>query len=145
MNLLKSNTQIKFMSIIMLFVGIMSSGCSNKVMFNTSRVVPAAEGFAKITKDENGNKLIKIEIMRLTQPNRLHPSRDLYVVWMETKDNGIRNIGQLRTNSGFFSSTLKSSFSTITPFSPTKIFITAENDASITRPTGETVLSTDKL
>ncbi|MGY3053517.1 hypothetical protein ACVWYG_001717 [Pedobacter sp. UYEF25] len=128
---------------ILFFVGTALSSCSNKVMFNTSRVVPAAQGYAKVTKDDNGNKLISIEIMRLTQPTRLQPSRSVYVVWMETKDNGLKNIGQLRTGSGFFSSTLKSSFTTITPFVPKMIFITAENNADITRPTGDTVLSTD--
>lgn len=144
-NFLKINKQKNYLFFIALFIGATLSSCSNKMVFNTSRVVPAAEGYAKVTKDDNGNKLIKIEIMRLTQPTRLHPSRDLYVVWMDTKDNGIRNIGQLKTNSGFFSSTLKSNFSTITPFTPKKIFITAENDANITRPTGETVMSTDRF
>ena len=130
---------------MLLFAGIALSSCSNKVMFNTSRVVPAAEGYAKVTKDDNGNKKIEIEIMRLTEPTRLQPSRDLYVVWMETKDNGVKNIGQLKTSSGLFSSTLKSSFSTSTPFNPTKIFITAENDSNIIKPTGQTVLETNNL
>lgn len=143
MNLIKTSKQTKYFFFIALFIGVTLSSCSNKVMFNTSRVVPAAEGFAKVTKDDNGNKMITIEIKRLTQPTRLNPSRDLYVIWMETKDNGLRNIGQLRTNSGFFSSTLKSNFSTITPFSPKRIYITAENSADIVRPTGVTVLSTD--
>ncbi len=130
---------------MLLFAGIALSSCSNKVMFNTSRVVPAAEGYAKVTKDDNGNKKIEIEIMRLTEPTRLQPSKDLYVVWMETKDNGVKNIGQLKTSSGLFSSTLKSSFSTSTPFNPSKIFITAENDSNIIKPTGQTVLETNNL
>ncbi|MBC7418470.1 MAG: hypothetical protein H7325_09970 [Pedobacter sp.] len=141
----KTAKQNSIFLFILLLVGTTFSSCSNKVMFNTSRVVPAAQGYAKVTKDDNGNKLISIEIMRLTQPTRLQPSRSVYVVWMETKDNGLKNIGQLRTGSGFFSSTLKSSFTTITPFVPKMIFITAENNADITRPTGDTVLSTDKF
>ena len=139
----KKSTNIFFF--LLLVVGTSLSSCSNKVRFNTSRVVPAAEGYAKISKDDNGNKLITIEIMRLTEPTRLRPSKDIYVVWMDTKDNGLKNIGQLRTSSGFFSSTLKSNFTTTTPFVPKKIFITAENNADITRPTGDTVLSTDRF
>ena len=131
-------------SVFVLFVMILS-GCSSKVMFNTSRIVPAAEGYVKVTRDDNGNKVVNIEIKRLTQPTRLQPSRDVYVVWMETKDNGLKNIGQLKTNSSFFSGELKSSFSAITPFDPSKVFITAENDANIIRPSGVTVLSTDRL
>ena len=145
MKYLKVNLKTKILAVMLLFAGIALSSCSNKVMFNTSRVVPAAEGYAKVTKDDNGNKKIEIEIMRLTEPTRLQPSRDLYVVWMETKDNGVKNIGQLKTSSGLFSSTLKSSFSTSTPFNPTKIFITAENDSNIIKPTGQTVLETNNL
>ncbi|MET4083845.1 hypothetical protein ABIB40_003818 [Pedobacter sp. UYP30] len=145
MTQLKANKQTTLRFLILLFICTALSSCSNKVMFNTSRVVPAAEGYTKITKDDNGNKLITIEIKRLTQPTRLQPSRNLYVVWMDTKDNGLRNIGELRTGSGFFSSTLKSNFSTITPFTPKRIFITAENNADIVRPTGDTVLSTDRF
>ena len=145
MNYLKSKIPFKLLSATLLLSIMIFAGCSNKVVFNTSRVVPAAEGYVKITKDDNGNKVVNIEIKRLTQPTRLQPSRDLYVVWMETKDNGLKNIGQLRTNSSFFSSELKSSFSTITPFNPSKVFITAEDDANIIRPSGVTVLSTDRL
>lgn len=145
MNYLKLKIPFKILCTTVLVSIMILAGCSNKVMFNTSRVVPAAEGYVKITKDDNGNKVVNIEIKRLTQPTRLQPSRDVYVVWMDTKDNGLKNIGQLRTNSSFFSSELKSSFSAITPFNPSKVFITAENDANIVRPSGVTVLSTDRL
>lgn len=145
MNNFKTCFPVKLATLMLFFAGIIFSGCSNKVNFNTSQVVPAAVGYAKVTKGDNGNKLIKIEITHLSPPERLRPSKDMYIVWMETEDNGTRNIGQLRTETGFFSSTFKSSFTAITPFKPKKFFITAENSANIIKPNGETVLSTNKL
>ena len=83
--------------------------------------------------------------MRLAEPKRLSPPRQMYVVWMETEQNGTKNIGQLNTSSGMFSKTLKSSLKTVSSFKPTKIFITAEDDASIQYPGGQRVLNTDSF
>lgn len=91
----------------LLLIGILFSSCSTKVRFITSQVVPAARGYAKISRDENKNYSIDIEIENLAEPSRLKPSKAAYVVWMETVDNGIKNLGQLKSSSGFFSSTLQ--------------------------------------
>ena len=121
------------------------SSCSNKVPFETSSVVPAARGDVKVKKGDNNNYVISIELTDLAEPERLQPSREVYVVWMKTRSNLTKNIGQIETSSGFLSGQLKSSFETVTPFKPTRIFITAEENASIRYPQSEVVLSTDNF
>jgi hypothetical protein len=66
-----------------------------------------------------------------------------YVVWMETTDNRIRKIGQLKTSSGLFSKTLKSSLTTVSVVEPRRFFITAEKDGNIDSP-GSTIVLTTK-
>ena len=119
--------------------------CARKITFATSSVVPAAEGSVKVKRDNNKNYNIEINVMRLADPKRLSPPREMYVVWMETEGKGTNNLGQLKTSSGLFSKTLKSSLTTVSAFKPTRIFITAEDDASIQYPAGQTVLSTNSF
>ena len=104
--------------------------------------MPSAEGSIKIGKDDNHNATIDINILRLADPKRLTPSKKLYVVWMETKDNGIKNLGQLNSEDSFFSSTLKAEMHAVTPFKPVKVFITAENNTNIGTPGTQVVMTT---
>src|SRR5688572_28989951 len=50
-----------------LFLLILSS-CSNKVAFNTSTVMPTAEGSVKVNRDNNSNYSIDIHIKHLANP-----------------------------------------------------------------------------
>ena len=118
------------------------SSCARKMNFQVSQVVPAAEGTVKVKKDNNKNYEIKIELTNLAEPNRLLPSKNIYVVWMESHDNDTKNIGQINSTTGFLSSKLKASFATVSSLKPTKIFITAEDDAAIQYPGTQVVLST---
>ncbi|CAN5189759.1 hypothetical protein BH11BAC6_BH11BAC6_05180 [soil metagenome] len=127
---------------VLLFIIFTFSSCARKMSFQTSSVVPAAEGIVKIKKDKNNNYNIDINIMRLASPDRLNPPKDLYVVWMNTDNNAAKNIGQIKTSSGFLSKTLKSSLQTVSTTNPTGFFITAENDGNVQYPSGEVVLKT---
>ena len=122
---------------------IFASSCSSKLKFENSTVVPAAQGSVKIGKDDNGNYELDLSIIHLTEPSRLSPSKELYVIWMETENNGIKNIGQLKSGTGFFSNTLKASFHTVTSFKPKRVFITAENNADIQTPGPQVILTTN--
>lgn len=62
---------------------------------------------------------------------------------METEKNGRKNIGQLKTSSGLFSRTLKSSLETVTSFKPVNFIITAEDEGNIQNPGGQVVLKTN--
>ena len=130
---------------ILMFAAFILQSCASRYAFSTSQVVPAAEGAVKVKKDGNNNYKVNVEVKRLVEPKRLTPTRQLYVVWMETEKNGTKNIGQLKTSSGMFSSTLRSSLETVSPFKPVSFMITAEDEGNIEYPGGQTVLSTGSL
>ncbi len=146
MNYLKMTTarNISFTIAAAMMLFIFSS-CSKKISFQTSSVVPAAKGTVKVKKDGNNNYQIKISIQNLAEPNRLQPSKSTYVVWMETDNNGTKNIGQINSSTGFLSSKLTASFEAVSSFKPQKIFLTAEDNAAIQYPGMQVVLSTDRF
>lgn len=121
------------------------TSCSHKIVFQKSAVVPAAEGKVKIKKDNNSNYSIELEVLHLADPSRLQSAKQFYVVWIQTESNGVKNIGQLKSSSGFFSSTKKASLHTVTSFNPNKIFITAEDQVNIQYPSGQVVLTTNNF
>ena len=139
------NTKLYAAFTILFAIAILQSCGSTKYNFSTSPVVPAAEGSVKVKKDNNSNYSIALDVKRLAEPKRLTPAKEMYIVWMETEENGRKNIGQLKTSSGLFSSTLTSSLKTVSTFKPTGFFISAEDDANIQYPGGQTVLSTGSL
>jgi hypothetical protein len=128
------------LSILVIF--ILLSACSKKINFATSIIVPAAEGVVKIKKDNNNNRSIGIKIKNLAEPERLQIPKSVYVVWMITEENGVKNIGQLTSSKSLFSSQLEGSLKTITPFTPTRIFITAELSGDISMPGSYVILET---
>jgi len=132
----------KFFVLLLLIAVLFFESCANKITFLTSSVVPAAEGSVKIKKDKNNNYNIELSLIRLADPKRLNPQKDVYVVWMKTEQNGTKNIGELKTSSTMLSKTLKSSLKTVTPFKPVSFFITAEDNSNIQDPRGEEVLTT---
>ncbi len=119
------------------------SSCAKKINFQSSSLVPAARGEVKVKKDNNNNYGIHISLNKLAEPNRLQPPKTMYVVWMETADNVTKNIGQINSSTGFLSSKLKASFETVSATKPTKIFLTAEDDAGIQYPGTQMVLTTN--
>jgi len=135
----------RFIAII-LFIGVIFflGSCSRKIAFQTSSVVPAAEGTVKIKKDNNNNYHIEVDIVNLAEPNRLQPAKKTYVVWMETDLEGAKNIGQINSSSSFLSKRLKASFDAVSAIKPTRIFITAEDEGAVQYP-GMQVLSTGSL
>ena len=138
-------TPKRIFSIALIFLLVLSlASCSRKISFQTSSVVPAAEGSVKVKKDNNNNYSIDLNVIRLADPKRLEPSKNTYVVWIETAQNGSKNIGSLNTSSSMFSKTLKSSLKTVSPFKPESLFITAEDNADIQYPGSQVVLRTDR-
>lgn len=119
--------------------------CARKIAFQNSSVVPAAEGSVKVKKDNNSNYSIDLNVIHLADPKKLNPSKDVYLVWIETESHGIKNVGQLKTSSGMFSKALKSSLNTVTAFKPVRIFITAEDDATAQYPGRQVVLDTSNF
>ncbi len=133
------------LSMLTLTLVVLFSSCSEKVHFANSAVVPAAEGSVSAKKDGNSNYTIDLDVIRLADPSKLTPPKAAYFVWMETAENGVKNIGQLKTSSGLFSKSLKSSLKTVTPFKPTGFFITGEESTSVQYPGSLTVMKTNSF
>lgn len=129
-------------SIVLLFFMV---SCSHKIGFMPSAMVPAAQGKVKVNKDDNNNYKIAVSLVNLAPPERLQPPYSTYVVWIETAQNGTQNIGQLNSSSGLLSKTLKANLDAVSPYKPTRLFITAENNGAIQYPGTTIVLSTEKF
>jgi hypothetical protein len=123
LNLLKSALFVAFTLLL--------NACATTAKFPTSSVVPAADISAKKKTDRNNNYIIEITARNLASADRLTPPSTNYSIWMVTKSNGIKNIGQLMIKNA-----KKSTFKTVTPFDFTEIFITAENQGNSTYPAG---------
>jgi hypothetical protein len=119
--------------------------CATKVAFQNSTVVPGAGGFVKVKKDNNNNYAIKIELSNLADPNRLEPMKKAYVVWMETNGEVTKNIGRINSSTNLLSKRMTADFETVSSIKPTRIFITAEDDAAIQYPGNQLILSTNNF
>ncbi len=137
---------IKFPRIFSLVIfAFLISSCTQKISFLTSSVVPAARGTVKVKVDDNKNHTIEIALINLAEPERLSPAKEMYMVWMETDQGLTKNIGQIMTDNGTFSKTLKADFKAVSSYTPVKIFITAENDANAQSPGWEVILTTARF
>lgn len=115
---------------------------SKKRKFRISTVVPAATGYAKIRKDENENYTVEVKISDLPDVERLSGNLKSYVVWMIGRDKVPVNIGKIQSVAKRFSGKLKASLSSVLPSRPKRIFITAEEDSTVSYPGDVVVLST---
>lgn len=132
-----------FLSILAVSVMFLFPSCSQKVMFLNSSVVPAAQGSVKVKQDNNTNYDIKVEINDLAEVERLEPSKQTYVVWMETNRGKTENLGQLKSSDSFFSKQKTASLETVSSYKPVKIFVTAENGVDVRYPGSQIILTTN--
>lgn len=131
--------------LLLSFTLVVTTACSHKIGFQTSTVAPAARGDVKVSKDKNNNYEISLDVRMLAEPNRLVQPKSVYVVWMESDQSSTQNLGQLKTDDGLFSKTLKASLKTTTPYKPRRIFITAEDNTTVQFPGSYVVLNTDSF
>jgi len=136
------NGQIFFSAAILILLIFFFNSCSKKIIFPTSSIAPAAVGTVKIKKDNNKNYSMRVNIENLPDAKRLSPQRNYYVVWIETRNNGIKKLGRIVSSKGFLSSKMKASLDAVSPTKPTRVFITAENDEYIRYPGNMVVLDT---
>lgn len=128
--------------LMLLLLPVLFFSCSQKMNFSVSTVVPAAQGSVKIKEDRNKNYAVEVKVTHLAPASRLTPPRNEYVVWMETENNGTKNIGRLRSSSSIISRTMNASLKTVTSFKPVRFFITAEDHAGTVHPGMTVVLQT---
>ena len=137
---LKTKTKYFFLGILTTMMIFSFVSCSPKVVFLTSTVVPAANGYVKVKKDHNNNYVIQLEISTLAGVEKLQPAKQTYIVWMVTDDGINKNLGRVHS-----SNKLKVSFETVSSSRPVQIFLTAEENESAQYPGDQIVLSTGKF
>jgi len=120
--------------IIILAAMLFLSSCASTEKFPVSTVAPAADITAVKKLDKNNNYAIEVTAKNLASVDRIAPLKKTYVVWIVTKNEGVKNIGQLSVKNAK-TSTLKS----LTPFDFNEVFITAEEQGDITYPSGTEV------
>jgi hypothetical protein len=138
------DNSIFFSAVILFFLLFTFNSCSKKIVFPSSSIVPAAAGRVKIKKDNN-NYSISLNIENLPDSKRLSPPRNYYVVWIETRNNGIKNLGRIVSSSSFLSSKMKASLNAVSPVKPKRVFITAENNEYVRYPGNMVVLDTENF
>src|SRR5689334_1558213 len=94
---------IFYLVAVVFTVCVVLASCARKIHFNTSNVVPAAQGTVKVKKDDNNNYSIQMNVKNLATPGRLQPPKSVYVVWVESAGRSAQNLGQMKTSSGMFS------------------------------------------
>lgn len=142
---ISKSTNSLFGLIAMLFITLTLSSCSKTLRFNISPVLPSAVGTVKLSTDDNKNRTMTLNIKNLVDPQRLTPPKKIYVVWMQTKNDGTRNLGSLVGSEGYFSSTRTATFSSVITGEPLRFFVTAEDSAQVSGPGPVTVLTTSSL
>lgn len=134
-----------FLGILIASLTLFVTSCATNVSFLNSSIVPAAEGTVKIKKDKNENYNIQVEIEDLAEVKRLQIAKETYLVWMETEEGVLENLGQLSSKTGFMSKQRTASLETVSPYKPVKIFVTAEDESNVQYPSSTVILTTDKF
>jgi len=109
----------------------MMSSCVISIKFPISTVTPAADIVFSRSHDRNGNTMVKITAKNLAAVNRIDPYQKVYVVWIMTEKNGPRNIGVLKNRN-----VQTTELETLIPLKFTEVFITTENQADASYPSG---------
>jgi hypothetical protein len=110
---------------------VVFASCATTAKFPVSSVVPAAEISAKKSTDDNKNNTLEITARNLASPDRLIPAGTNYSIWVVSKGQGAKNVGQLLVTNGG-----KATFKTTTAFDFDEVFITVENQSDLSYPTG---------
>ncbi|MGH7874590.1 MAG: hypothetical protein ACREQO_20560 [Candidatus Binatia bacterium] len=113
-------------------------GCAQKIAVRRTAEVPAALAEAKITKTDNNNTRIELEVQHLAPPQNLVPKKSVYVVWAQAPQGRTINLGQMIVGQD-----RASEFIGITPLKEFRIIVTAEELPATATPSSQVVLSTE--
>ncbi len=108
----------------------------SKIVMSSSQSVPAAKGVIHATHDSNKNTKLEMSVQYLAQPGALTPAAAAYVVWLQPDNDAAQNKGELRIDKD-----RNGSLTIVTPLKRFEIYVTPEQSAQVTAPTGEHVLS----
>ena len=103
---------------------------------STTDKIPSATGKVKVKGEKDGNTRVKVEVAHLAQPSSTFDATT-YVVWLKPADGRAQNVGVLSVNKK-----LEGSLETKTAFKDFSVIVTAEKDANVTAPSGQSVMDT---
>ncbi len=109
---------------------------AKKYPMTAAAMVPGARANVEISKDKNGNTSLKMKVQHLANLENLTPRANAYVVWFRERGGDSANRGQLKMDKN-----LAATFETVTPLKSFDVFVTAEQDARATAPSGPEVLT----
>ena len=156
----KPNTYIKsiLLGAMAIFTMLLVFSCAKKTAATakTETPMPAADaaitvpaetkGQVQIKRDANSNYVIQINLRELEADSKIEPAtKKAYIVWMNADNKIVKNLGQINSNSGWLSDKSKASFEATSELKPTRVFITEEETASVTKPGVKIVWSTNKF
>jgi len=126
--------------------GTLGSGCSHVPGYHigqawpmsNAKQVPAASGEVRVVSVDSGNATIDVGVKHLARPDEAFPGTQAYVVWLKPDEGGAaQNLGELPLGDD-----LQGNLRTKTAFKRFELFITAEQQANVTSPSGNRVLDT---
>jgi hypothetical protein len=104
----------------------------------TAENASAAVGKVQVANQKDGNTKVKVEVDHLAPPAVLTDQTSAaYVVWIKPATGAAQNVGVLQVGSS-----RKGELETKTPFKTFTVMVTLEKSASVTVPTGETMMDT---
>ena len=128
----------KFLHFGLLVLTLLVFGCAQRVALRNAPDVPAAVGEAKITRDQNKNSIVDLEIQYLAPSENLQPPKKFYVVWSQAPDGKNINLGQLTVGPD-----RRGILKSPTPMAVFRIIVTAEDVPTAAVPSPQIVFSSD--
>lgn len=132
MKIIKGLLGISFLTLLALL-----NSCSSSAKFPISSIAPAADISAKKKINNQKNITLEITARNLASADRMNPPGKNYSIWVVTKDNGTKNVGQLNVRNA-----KKTTFNTVVPFDFKEIFITVEQQGDLEEPKGVEIART---
>src|SRR4029078_5967618 len=121
-------------------LGLGGVGCSGMHeqtwTMSTTDKIPSAMGKVKVKAEKDGNTRVKVAVAPLAQPASAFDATT-YVVWLKPEAGRAQNVGVLNVNKK-----LEGSLETKTAFKDFSVIVTAEKDANVTAPSGQSVMDT---
>jgi hypothetical protein len=115
--------------------GLIVVGCAHDIALQTSDRLPAAQGQIKVSKGDNDNTKMKLEVNHLAEPAKMAPGASTYVVWIQTSPGQVQNLGALTVDND-----RQAKLETVTPHRDFQVFVTAEPVATVAAPTSERLM-----
>lgn len=117
---------MKKVNLITMISSLFLISCGVVTKLPVSQTVPAADIKVNVKQDKSKNSIILLTAKNLAAPNRVDSTCNAYVLWINTKENGIKNLGQIINKNA---KTIKQKFSTA--FIPTEVTITLEKNGNV--------------